>query len=889
MIPIFLRELEAIFGWLLTASWQASVLALLVLLLQTVLRGRLNPRWRYALWLLVVVRLLLPVLPVSALSLFQVAPQPPPSLVAPVMEPIFAPAVAWPEGDLSPFLPAPGYPFTFYSLLAVAWLAGAVTLLALTFIVNGRFARQVAKAPAITEAGLLELFAATKAELGISRSIRLIESGQVQSPAVMGLFQPTLLLPAHVREKFDARELRFIFLHELAHLKRGDVIVQALIALLQIAHWFNPVLWLAFRRMRIDREPATDAMVLSRAGEEEKERYGLMLIKLLEHFNQRHSLPTLVGILENKDQFKRRFSLIAKFTRGAYGWSLLGIGLISVLAIVGLTRAATNSTIPLGVYTLLPDSEWSIYFENNGNAYYYTGGEAYTTRFTIKDRSIYLTFRDPDGATDILDFDGKRLIGRIGNKFLGDITHQYTRVSDLPGPNGVLSAAMAKEELPDSSKMAAPTSETLAQLVLALHDSAKSIPADRQRLQILKGFYGADGSWRDVTGILQKSIQNNSLKVSWKQPYTEIGGDPAFLQVKTLVVSYRLDGVEKLATFCEENPPVGLQATIPPTPASTSNAPAAAELLTVRTFLLPPNSSLDHGSRSTDSVRAWLAGQGIQFPEGSAVTLIPEIDPDKLVIRNTPEQLDKVNDLIIHDDLISREAQKTPFSPEPAASPMTPVVCESGNSGAALAAPITLAFTLVEVDEKTYAQQAAAMDTAVAKGDRDFFARQKDVFVGPEVKATYSSRKGWYSVGVVQSYVGSVAYDKLNGKTGTILQAEAVFLGINADFAFSTDGTAVDTVWQLTEPEKTVSQKVPPLALAQRLPVTFSLRPMMHVTTFKDKNWVLVPGQVHSYWLGKTLGQLTQTGQFRDLSHASIDEMVKNKVPSRIAVFVTAR
>ena len=188
----------------------------------------------------------------------------------------------------------------------------------------------------------MNLFAAAQGELGIRRAIRLIENGQVQSPAIMGLFQPTLLLPTDVRDKFDARELRFIFLHELAHLKRGDVMVQALIALLQILHWFNPVLWFAFRRMRIDREPATDALVLSRTGEEEKERYGLMLIKLLEHFNQRHSLPTLVGILEDKDQFKRRFSLIARFSQGgAYGWSLLGVLLIGILAMACLTKSKT--------------------------------------------------------------------------------------------------------------------------------------------------------------------------------------------------------------------------------------------------------------------------------------------------------------------------------------------------------------------------------------------------------------------------------------------------------------------------------------------------------------------------------------------------------------------
>ncbi len=334
-----LPSLELIFGWLLAASWQASVLALVVLAIQRIFGARLNPRWRYALWLLVVVRLALPVLPESGLSLFQFAPPPPAALTVSVTEPLFVAAPPAPPVDLPLNVPRPVHPLSFYSLFALIWLAGAFGLLTLTVIVNRRFAQQVANSPEITDPELLRFFSEAKAEFHVHRPIRLIENGQVQSPAIMGLFHPTLLLPVDVREKFDARELRFIFLHELAHLKRGDVLVQTLIALLQILHWFNPVLWFAFRRMRIDREPATDALVLSRTGEDEKERYGLMLIKLLEHFNQRHSLATLVGILEDKDQFKRRFSLIARFTRGAYGWSVMGIALMVFLSVACLTRS----------------------------------------------------------------------------------------------------------------------------------------------------------------------------------------------------------------------------------------------------------------------------------------------------------------------------------------------------------------------------------------------------------------------------------------------------------------------------------------------------------------------------------------------------------------------
>jgi beta-lactamase regulating signal transducer with metallopeptidase domain len=352
VIGPFLQTLESVFSWLLEASWQASILAALVVLLQFALRGRLNPRWRHALWLLVIARLILPVLPESALSLFQFAPHPLPVITRTVTEPIFAYSPA--PFISGPSLPAasPAYPFSLYTILTLLWLTGVVGFLVLTWCVNRRFGRHVAKAPAIREPRLLQIAAAAQAELGIHRSIRLIESAQVQGPAIMGLLHPTLILPPGVRARFSDQEIRFIFLHELAHLKRGDLALQWLIAVLQILHWFNPVLWYAFRRMRTDRETATDALVLSRAGEAQKETYGHVLIKLLEHYHQRHSLPTLVGILEDKDQFKRRFQLIARFTTGAYGWSVLGVACLGVLSAICLTAKGAPGANNLRVATM---------------------------------------------------------------------------------------------------------------------------------------------------------------------------------------------------------------------------------------------------------------------------------------------------------------------------------------------------------------------------------------------------------------------------------------------------------------------------------------------------------------------------------------------------------
>jgi len=340
MIETSLHGLEQVFAWVLQASWQASVLVLIILISQRALRRWLNPRWHHALWLLVIARLVLPVLPSSSFSVFQFAPSTT-ALGALTLSGLNSSAVpAMPPVAATPAIvpPLASYPFSAFTALAIVWLSAVSVLLGRTCRVNLRFARHVRKAPAVSDPRVRDLAESVRCELGIRRAPRIIESAQVQNPVLVGLVYPALILPLGARERFSTQELRFIFLHEFAHLKRGDLILQWLVALLQIVHWFNPVLMYAFRRMRIDREPATDALVLSRAGEEQKESYGQVLVKLLEHYQVRRAFPTWVGILEDKDQIRRRISLIVGFTRNSHRWSVFGVVVMSLLALTCLTN-----------------------------------------------------------------------------------------------------------------------------------------------------------------------------------------------------------------------------------------------------------------------------------------------------------------------------------------------------------------------------------------------------------------------------------------------------------------------------------------------------------------------------------------------------------------------
>ncbi len=81
-------------------------------------------------------------------------------------------------------------------------------------------------------------------------------------PAVLGVWRPRIVLPRDFDSAFDAEERRLMLLHEGVHLRRADNAWNLLATVLLVLHWFNPVAWWAWRRVRADQELACDAAVL---------------------------------------------------------------------------------------------------------------------------------------------------------------------------------------------------------------------------------------------------------------------------------------------------------------------------------------------------------------------------------------------------------------------------------------------------------------------------------------------------------------------------------------------------------------------------------------------------------------------------------------------------
>jgi beta-lactamase regulating signal transducer with metallopeptidase domain len=333
---------DRLFPLLLKASWQGAVIILLALAARYVLGRGWNPRWRQALWWLALARLALPVTVPSPVSVFNVFP----ASVGPARfaDVGTAPGLEQiqPAGEeVSAEPAAPLQTGGKISLWLWLWAAGALFMAAGVAAAHWRLHRSVTRRRPLTDEWVLNLLEDCKQRMGIRAPVTLVETAAADGPCLFGFVRPRLLLPPGFTREFSADELRYVFLHELGHVKRHDIALGWLMAGLQILHWFNPLVWLAFSRMRADRELACDALALSHAEERDRKPYGRAIVKLLESFGSSMRAPSLAGIVEDKQHIKERIVMIAKFQKSSGGFAAAAC-LLAGLGLVTLTDAQTD-------------------------------------------------------------------------------------------------------------------------------------------------------------------------------------------------------------------------------------------------------------------------------------------------------------------------------------------------------------------------------------------------------------------------------------------------------------------------------------------------------------------------------------------------------------------
>lgn len=166
-----------------------------------------------------------------------------------------------------------------------------------------RVARTIRKSESAPD-DVVQLASHCKKQMGLSQIVAIKCSRDLQSPMLIGIVKPTILLPVGVENLLSHNELRSVLVHELQHVARRDLIVNFVESLLAAIYFFHPGVWLARNVSRRLREEACDEGTVAVLDGQRRE-YGLGIVKVAELLTGQRQLSAL-SLLESKSQMKRR-------------------------------------------------------------------------------------------------------------------------------------------------------------------------------------------------------------------------------------------------------------------------------------------------------------------------------------------------------------------------------------------------------------------------------------------------------------------------------------------------------------------------------------------------------------------------------------------------------
>lgn len=197
---------------------------------------------------------------------------------------------------------------------------------------------------------LVDSLASARTQLAIQRPVSLLIHSQNTIPMVWGVFHSRLLLPMEARN-WHPEHLRSVLLHELAHIKRYDTLTQLLTQLCCALHWFNPLVWVAARRMGLERERACDDLVL--AGGVQPSAYAGHLLEVVTHLPVNRGIPPGALAMARRSSLENRLIAVLgrNINRRGVSFALASFAMLIALGIavpIAMLRAVDENLAASG-------------------------------------------------------------------------------------------------------------------------------------------------------------------------------------------------------------------------------------------------------------------------------------------------------------------------------------------------------------------------------------------------------------------------------------------------------------------------------------------------------------------------------------------------------------
>ena len=339
----------------------STVLATVVIGLRYALRGKISLRLQYGLWLLVLLRLLIPVSFGGAQ--FSVANAAAPSrplgslsqrvvtYVGGAAPEAAGVAAGLPQVQERPNVEKPvpaqpeletaggGTPVSVGDILLWVWIAGGAAAAMAFLWSNLRFRRRLCRS--------------RKPLAAEGAALRVYVTAAVETPCLFGLFRPAVYVTPEAAE--DPAALPYVLAHEATHFRRGDHIWSLLRCAALVLHWYNPLVWWASALSRRDGELACDEAAVARLGESRRAAYGRTILR----FSCRRPaqlLVTATTMTGSAAGLKERIQLLAKRPKTT-------VGILLVLLVLGAVAAGCTFTGAADPETTAPEGAGA---ENEG-------------------------------------------------------------------------------------------------------------------------------------------------------------------------------------------------------------------------------------------------------------------------------------------------------------------------------------------------------------------------------------------------------------------------------------------------------------------------------------------------------------------------------------------
>ncbi len=323
----------------------------ILLISKWIFRNNLSSRMQYNLWLLLLGLLAVPFIPFRPVSFLQIFSwlssvrnsSAPHSDVGAnnVMDTNLSGTTNW----MNDFALSVNYDtpaVTGYILFGI-WIVGILGMMILVIKSSLRLRTIKRSALPLQNPEVHRLYNRCLNEMKITRNIPIYSTAFLKSPIIVGFLRPCIYLPIHLISDYHEAEMRYMLLHELQHYRHKDAIANYLMNFAVVLYWFNPVVWLALREMRNDREVACDTSVLKMLDENDYENYGNTLINFVEKVSI-SPFPFAASLSGNMKQMKRRIINIASYEKPPFIKRLKGMTAFMLTAVLLLGLAPFIST-----------------------------------------------------------------------------------------------------------------------------------------------------------------------------------------------------------------------------------------------------------------------------------------------------------------------------------------------------------------------------------------------------------------------------------------------------------------------------------------------------------------------------------------------------------------